>query len=82
MKKLNLENASYRYLEQSFKEWLDVQGYAASTDKPADVADCTTDSPATFGSWPQIFRLEIFRLLLNRRVAPGRPVTRGLLPSG
>jgi len=31
MKKLNLENASYRYLEQSFKEWLDVQGYAAST---------------------------------------------------
>lgn len=31
MKKLNLENASYRYLEQSFKEWLDVQGYASST---------------------------------------------------
>ncbi len=31
MKKLNLENASYRYLEQSFKEWLDVQGYAASS---------------------------------------------------
>jgi len=31
VKKLNLENASYRYLEQSFKEWLDVQGYAAST---------------------------------------------------
>lgn len=31
MKKLNLENASYRYLEQSFKEWLDVQGYAQST---------------------------------------------------
>lgn len=31
MKKLNLENASYRYLEQSFKEWLDVQGYAEST---------------------------------------------------
>jgi integrase/recombinase XerD len=31
MKKLNLENASYRYLEQSFREWLDVQGYAATT---------------------------------------------------
>jgi len=31
MKGLNLDNASYRYLEQSFKEWLDVQGYAAST---------------------------------------------------
>ena len=31
MKKLNLSNASYRYLEQSFKEWLDVQGYADST---------------------------------------------------
>lgn len=31
MKKLNLSNASYRYLEQSFKEWLDVQGYASST---------------------------------------------------
>lgn len=31
MKKLNLDNASYRYLEQSFKEWLDVQGYAPST---------------------------------------------------
>jgi integrase/recombinase XerD len=31
MKKLNLSNASYRYLEESFKEWLDVQGYAAST---------------------------------------------------
>ncbi|GAA5044305.1 tyrosine recombinase XerD [Marivirga lumbricoides] len=31
MKKLNLSNASYRYLEQSFKEWLDVQGYATST---------------------------------------------------
>lgn len=31
MKKLNLENTSYRYLEQSFKEWLDVQGYAEST---------------------------------------------------
>jgi len=31
MKKLNLSNASYRYLEESFKEWLDVQGYATST---------------------------------------------------
>ncbi len=31
MKKLNLENASYRYLEQSFREWLDVQGYAPIT---------------------------------------------------
>ena len=31
MKSLNLSNASYRYLEQSFKEWLDVQGYAPSS---------------------------------------------------
>ena len=31
MKKLILQNASYRYLENSFKEWLDVQGYASST---------------------------------------------------
>ena len=31
MKKLNLENASYRYLEQSFREWLDVLGYAPTT---------------------------------------------------
>jgi len=31
MKKLSLQNPSYRYLEQSFKEWLDVQGYAPST---------------------------------------------------
>lgn len=31
MKKLILQNAAYRYLEQSFKEWLDVQGYAPST---------------------------------------------------
>lgn len=31
MKKLNLDNASYRYLEQSFKEWLDIQGYAPIT---------------------------------------------------
>ncbi len=31
MKKLSLSNVSFRYLETSFKEWLDVQGYAAST---------------------------------------------------
>jgi integrase/recombinase XerD len=31
LKKLSLSNASYRYLEKSFKEWLDVQGYAQST---------------------------------------------------
>ena len=31
MKKLNLDNASFRYLEQSFREWLDVLGYAEST---------------------------------------------------
>lgn len=31
MKKLILENASYRYLEQSFKEWLDILGYAETT---------------------------------------------------
>ena len=31
MKKLDIENASFRYIEQSFKEWLDVQGYAEST---------------------------------------------------
>ena len=31
MKKLALANTSYRYLEKSFAEWLDVQGYAAST---------------------------------------------------
>jgi integrase/recombinase XerD len=28
MKKLSLRNPSFRYLEQSFKEWLDVLGYA------------------------------------------------------
>lgn len=28
MKKLVLKNPSFRYLEQSFKEWLDVLGYA------------------------------------------------------
>jgi len=31
MKNLPIENPSYRYLEQSFKEWLDIQGYAAAT---------------------------------------------------
>jgi len=31
VKKLVLDNPSFRYLETSFKEWLDVQGYAAST---------------------------------------------------
>ncbi len=31
MKKLNIENASYRYLEESFREWLDIQGYAPTT---------------------------------------------------
>jgi len=31
MKKLSLSNVSFRYLEKSFKEWLDVQGYAAGT---------------------------------------------------
>jgi len=31
VKKLSLSNVSYRYLEKSFKEWLEVQGYAQST---------------------------------------------------
>ena len=31
MKGLSLSNTSYRYLEKSFKEWLDVQGYAQNT---------------------------------------------------
>jgi integrase/recombinase XerD len=31
MKSLALSNASFRYLEQSFKEWLDILGYAPST---------------------------------------------------
>lgn len=31
MKKLALTNETFRYLEKSFGEWLDVQGYAAST---------------------------------------------------
>jgi integrase/recombinase XerD len=29
MKQLQISNASFRYLEQSFKEWLDIMGYAA-----------------------------------------------------
>lgn len=31
MKQLQLSNASFRYLEQSFKEWLDVMGYAPTS---------------------------------------------------
>ena len=31
MKNLPLDNASYRYLEQSFRDWLDVLGYSKST---------------------------------------------------
>ncbi|MEL7147297.1 MAG: tyrosine-type recombinase/integrase [Bacteroidota bacterium] len=31
MKKLALSNPSFRYLESSFAEWLDIQGYAKST---------------------------------------------------
>lgn len=31
MKNITLENTSFRYLEKSFGEWLDVQGYAPST---------------------------------------------------
>ncbi len=31
MKKLVLKNESYQYLETSFKEWLDILGYAEST---------------------------------------------------
>lgn len=31
MKKLVLKNQSYEYLQQSFREWLDVLGYAEST---------------------------------------------------
>lgn len=31
MRNLILSNASFRYLEKSFEEWLDVQGYAPST---------------------------------------------------
>ena len=31
MKKLPLKNSGYQYLEQGFKEWLDILGYAPST---------------------------------------------------
>ncbi|MBL6447639.1 hypothetical protein JMN32_15075, partial [Fulvivirga sp. 29W222] len=31
MKKLTLQNPAYRYLEESFKEWLDILGYAPTT---------------------------------------------------
>ena len=31
MKKLTLENASFRYIEQSFREWLDILGYSEIT---------------------------------------------------
>ncbi|PIW04743.1 MAG: hypothetical protein COW40_08240 [Cytophagales bacterium CG17_big_fil_post_rev_8_21_14_2_50_40_13] len=31
MKNLNLENASFRYIEQSFREWLDILGYSEIT---------------------------------------------------
>jgi len=31
MKKLSLENASFRYIEQSFREWLDILGYSEIT---------------------------------------------------
>ncbi|MGK0447406.1 MAG: integrase/recombinase XerD [Polaribacter sp.] len=31
MKKLELKNESYQYIEKSFREWLDILGYAEST---------------------------------------------------
>jgi integrase/recombinase XerD len=31
MKSLPLQNASFRFIEQSFKEWLDIQGFADTT---------------------------------------------------
>ncbi len=31
MKKLVLQNDSYQYIEQSFREWLDILGYSSST---------------------------------------------------
>ena len=31
MKKLSLENTSFRYIEQSFREWLDILGYSEIT---------------------------------------------------
>ena len=33
MKRLHLQSSNYKYLEQSFKEWLDILGYAESTVK-------------------------------------------------
>ncbi|MBI1222594.1 MAG: tyrosine-type recombinase/integrase [Bacteroidetes bacterium] len=33
MQKINLKNESYQYLEQAFKEWLDVLGYGSGTVK-------------------------------------------------
>ena len=41
MKKLTLSNPSYRFLEQSFAEWLDIQGFAAITvyNLPAHVRE-------------------------------------------
>lgn len=31
MKKLDIKNPSFRYIEQSFKEWLDILGYSPTT---------------------------------------------------
>ena len=31
MKKLLLKNESFQYIEKSFREWLDILGYAEST---------------------------------------------------
>ena len=31
MKKLPLKNESFQYIEKSFREWLDILGYAEST---------------------------------------------------
>lgn len=41
MRKLSLSNPAFRYLEKSFEEWLDVQGYAPSTvyNLPAHVRE-------------------------------------------
>jgi len=41
MRKLSLSNPSFRYLEKSFEEWLEVQGYAPSTvyNLPAHVRE-------------------------------------------
>ncbi|MFA6925257.1 MAG: site-specific integrase, partial [Bacteroidales bacterium] len=33
MKHLSIETTQYQYLEQSFKEWLDILGYAETTVK-------------------------------------------------